>query len=228
MTARSAKLKDEVVELQKALAALAKATSDMTALRQAENKQYLANKVEMEDGLEGIKLALKRLREYYATEDKAHAAGSGSATGIIGLLEVIESDFTKTFTEMTASETSSQADFDQETRENEVERIAKEKDVEYKKQEIAQLKNSIAESTSDHEGAQKELNALLEYNGELIKMCEEKPETYSGRKERREAEIAGLKEALSILEGETALIQHEGVRSLHRGRRHVHLAAEQP
>merc|ERR1719421_1145625 len=48
MTARSAKLKDEVVGLQNALAALAKATSDMTTLRQAENKQYLANKVEME------------------------------------------------------------------------------------------------------------------------------------------------------------------------------------
>merc|ERR550532_3895548 len=133
MTARSAKLKDEVVELRKALASLAKATSDMTTLRQAENKQYLANKVEMEEGLEGIKLALKRLREYYATEDKAHAAGSGSATGIIGLLEVIEADFTKTLAEMTASETSSQADFDEETRENEVERTAKEKDVEYKK-----------------------------------------------------------------------------------------------
>merc|ERR1712137_358716 len=228
MTARSAKLKNEVLGLQNSLAALAKATSDMTTLRQAENKQYLANKVEMEEGLEGIKLALKRLREYYATEGKAHAMGSSSATGIIGLLEVIESDFTKTFAEMTASETSSQADFDQESHENEVERSAKEKDVEYKNQEIAQLKNSIAESTSDHQGAQKELNALLEYNGELIKMCEEKPETYSGRKERREAEIAGLKEALSILEGETALIQREGMTHRHRGQRHVHLTIQGP
>merc|ERR1712137_428508 len=226
MTARSARLKDEVVELQNALASLAKATSDMTTLRQAENKQYLANKADMEEGLEGIKLALKRLREYYASEGKAHTASSGSATGVIGLLEVIESDFTKTFAEMTSSETSAQADFDQESRENEVERTAKEKDVEYKNQEIAQLRNSIAESTSDHQGAQKELNALLEYNGELIKMCEDKPETYSGRKERREAEIAGLKEALSILEGETALIQHDSVRSRHYGRRHVQLAVE--
>merc|ERR1712137_935508 len=228
MTARSARLKNEVVGLQNSLAALAKATSDMTTLRQAENKQYLANKVEMEEGLEGIKLALKRLREYYATEDKAHAMGSSSATGIIGLLEVIESDFTKTFAEMTASETSSQADFDQQSHENEVERTAKDKDVEYKNQEIAQLKNSIAESTSDHQGAQKELKSLLEYSGELIKMCEEKSETYRGRKERRDAEIAGLKEALSILEGEASLIQREGMTHRLRGQRHAHLSMQHP
>merc|ERR1719453_694830 len=129
---------------------------------------------------------------------------------------------------MTLSETSSQADFDQESQENEVERTAKEKDVEYKNQELAQLKNSIAESTSDHQGAQQELNALLEYNGELIKMCEEKPETYSGRKERREAEIAGLKEALSILEGEAALIQRKDMTHRQRGQRHAHLTMKNP
>merc|ERR1712137_717301 len=210
------------------LAALAKTTAEMTTLRQTQRKQYLANKAEMEEGLEGIKLALKRLREYYASEDKAHVAEKGGATGIIGLLEVIESDFTKTFAEMTASETSAQSDFDEESQENEVGRAEKERDVEYKNREIAQLKNSIAESSSDHKGGQTELDALLEYNGELLKMCEEKPESYSGRKEKREAEIAGLKEALSILEGETALIQRGYVKPRHRSLRHAQLAIEKP
>ena len=39
--------------------------------------------------------------------------------------------------------------------------------------------------------------------------CIAKPETYETRKGRRESEIAGLKEALSILENESAFVQHK-------------------
>merc|ERR1712137_1497538 len=168
MIARSAKLKQEVADLQKALAFLAKTQAEMTTLRQAQNKQYLANKAEMEQGLTGIKMGLKLLREYYAGEGKAHAAATGSANGIIGLLEVIESDFTKTFADMTESEASAQEDFDEESKDNEIQKTTQEKDVKYKKQEIAKLKKASAEATSDRQGAQAELGAILEYNGQLI------------------------------------------------------------
>merc|ERR1719360_124201 len=58
----------------------------------------------MEQGLKGVKLALKILNEYYAKEGKAHGAAEGAGSGIIGMLEVIESDFTKGLTEMIAAE----------------------------------------------------------------------------------------------------------------------------
>merc|ERR1712137_1006041 len=109
-----------------------------------------------------------------------------------------------------------------------VERTSMEEDIEYKTREITQLKNSIAESTSDHKGAKSEFDALPEYNGELLKVCEEKPETYSGRKERREAEIAGLKEALSILKRKNALLQRGDMKHRHHGVRHVQLAIHNP
>merc|ERR1719199_365430 len=99
-SARSAQLKDEVAELQKQLAELAAHQAEMDKIRQEEHEAYTTNRAEMEEGLQGVKLALKVLREYYAKEDKAHGAAEGAATGIIGLLEVVESDFTKSLADI--------------------------------------------------------------------------------------------------------------------------------
>ena len=49
-------------------------------------------------------------------------------------------------------------------------------------------------------------------------MCIAKPETYAARKAHRESEIAGLKQALEILEGEgVALVQKQVRRTLRGG-----------
>merc|ERR1719330_1312232 len=131
MAARSAQLKEEVAGLQKALAELAKSWQSMDQMRKEENTVYVKNKAEMEQGLKGVKIALKVLREYFS-QDKAHAANEGGGTSIIGLLEVVESDFTKGLAEMTATEESAQSAYEAQTKENEIEKTTKEKDVEYK------------------------------------------------------------------------------------------------
>merc|ERR1719201_2467601 len=104
MSAKSAKLKEEVAELQKELAALASTQAEMDKIRADEKGIYDANKAEMEKGIDGVKMALKVLNEYYAKEGKAHGAAEGAGGGIIGLLEVVESDFTKGLAEMVATE----------------------------------------------------------------------------------------------------------------------------
>merc|ERR1712151_449610 len=98
-------------------------------------------------------------------------------------------------------------------------------DVTYKTKEYKQLDAAAAEASSDREGAQTELNALLEYNGKLQQMCSSKPSTYEERKARREAEIAGLKEALSILEGEAVLLQRRAALRRFRRTGQGHIAA---
>merc|ERR1712039_709345 len=112
MSARSAQLKEQVAALQKALAELAAAQAEMNKMRRDENAAFVKNKADMEQGLEGVKLALKILREYYAKDDKAHAAAEGAGGGIIGLLEVIESDFSKALAEFVAVEQTAAADYD--------------------------------------------------------------------------------------------------------------------
>merc|ERR1711920_369329 len=217
MNARSAQLKSEVAGLQKALAELAAAQAEMNKMRAEENAAFKTNKADMEQGLEGVKLALKILREYYAKGDAAHAAAEGAGNGIIGLLEVIESDFSQALAEFITVEETAAATYDKQSKENEIEKTTKEQDVKYKNKEAADLDAAISEASSDRAGVQTELDAVNEYLKSLAAQCITtggnmgtegyNAESYEQRVARRTAEIAGLKEALTILEGEASLIQ---------------------
>merc|ERR1719191_370920 len=210
MTADSAQLKEEVAILSKELADLAKSQAEMDKLREEESTAFKKNKAEMEEGLEGIKLALKVLRDYYA-KDAAHKAAEGAGGGIIGMLEVIESDFSKGLAEMIAIEEEAAAEYEKQTKENEIAKTTKEQDVKYKTKEAKSLDKAVAEYTGDREGLQTELDAVLDYWSKIQEQCVAKAEPYEERKKRREAEIAGLKDALAILEGEAALLQKKAV-----------------
>merc|ERR1719324_946987 len=201
--ARSALLKGEVATLQKELADLAAGQQKMDTIRAEEKALFDKNSAEMKEGLQGVKLALKILREFYGKGEGAQGAGSN----IIGLIEVIESDFEKLLSEMTADEESAAAQYDKTSKENEVTKAMKDQDVKYKTKEFTGLDKSITELSSDLAGVEEELSAVLEYLEKIKEACIAKPETYEERKARQEQEIAGLKAALEILEGEAMLLQ---------------------
>lgn len=207
MSARSALLKEQIAALNTALANLHASQLEMDKMRAAENANFIHDKAEMEEGVQGVKLALKILRDYYAHDDRAQGNVEGAAEGIIGLLEVVESDFTTNLAEILASEQSAQAEYEQQTKDNQIEQASKEMDVKYKTSESTRLDRSIAETKSDRSGVQSELDAVLEYLSKLEEQCIETAETYEERKASRAAEIEGLHQALEILEGEAALIQ---------------------
>merc|ERR1719379_1145464 len=143
--AASAKLKEQVATLQGELASMAKAKAEADKLRAEESATYKTDSAEMELGIEGVKKALSVLRDYYASDGKSHVAAEGAGAGIIGLLEVVESDFTKGLTEMTAQEESARADYVSYSKENEISTAKKTKDVQYKTQEAAGLDKSVSE-----------------------------------------------------------------------------------
>jgi len=214
MSAKSAKLKEEVATLEKELADLAKAQAEMDKLRAEEKAAFEANSAEMKKGVEGVQLALKVLNEYYAKDGKAHGAAEGAGSGIIGLLEVCESDFSKGLAEMTSAEESAAAEYETTTKENEITKATKTQDVKYKTKESKGLDKAIAEATADKGTVQEELDAVLEYYKGIKERCVAKAETYAEIVKRREAEIAGLKEALTILDGEAVLLQKSSKRTL--------------
>jgi len=216
-SARSSELKEQVAALEKSLSELASSQAEMDKIRAEEQETYKKNKADIEQGLKGVEMALKVLKNYYAKEDKAHSASDGAGAGIIGLLETVESDFTKSLAEMTAAEESAQSAYEKETNENGVEKKTKRQDVKYKTKESTELDKTAAETQSDLSGVQEELDAVVSYLKKIEMKCIAKPETFEERKARFEAELSGLQEALRILEQEIALLQRSSDRKQLRG-----------
>jgi len=218
--ATSAQRKAEVKELQKELAALAKEQADMDQIRSEENADYLKAKEDLELALSGVQKALQVLRDYYGgaaafldvdqpAKPKKHAKSGGAGQSIISMLEVCESDFSNNLAKEETEEADAAAEYEKITQANKVTKTTKEQDAKYKTQEFKTLDKEITELTGDKETTSTELDAVLEYYGKLTDRCVAKPESYEDRKARREAEINGLKEALNILESETAFVQRK-------------------
>merc|ERR1719160_1557323 len=150
---------------------------------------------------------------------KKHSKSGGAGGSIIDILEVCESDLTKNLADEETEEADAVAVYEKTTQDNKLATTEKSQGVKYKTKEHKGLDKSISELSADRDNTNTELTAVLDYYAKIKDRCIAKPETYEERKARREAEINGLKEALSILENETAFMQR-GKRSL----RHSHLA----
>merc|ERR1719343_796095 len=162
----------------------------MDQIRSEESALYASNKADMEKGLEGVKMALKVLSEYYSKEGGGHSAASGAGGSIIGLLEVVESDLTKGLAEINGEEENAQSTYDAETKANELDKTEKDQAVKYKTKEYKDLDKSGVELTADRTGVQTELDAANAYLKSLHDQCDAKAEPFAERKARREAEIA--------------------------------------
>jgi len=216
-SSRSTELKDEVKEAQSDLAALSKEQAEMDKLRRDENGAYTKAKTDLTLGLTGVRKALEVLRDYYGSASaafvqqpampKAHKKSGGAASSIIGILEVCESDFASNLAKEETQESDAASAYETTTQSNKIEKSTAEQDVKYKTAEFKGLDKTISELSSDRDTSNTELAAVLDYYAQIKERCIAKPESYEERKRRREAEIEGLKNALSVLESEVAFMQ---------------------
>merc|ERR1719393_982423 len=230
--ARSTQLKEEIQVLEAELAALAKEQAEMDKIRQESHADYETAKADLELGLNGVRQALVTLRNYYGgaaamlqddsrfgafmqqpAAPETHSKSQGAGESIINLLEVCESDFASNLAKEESEEAEAQSEYEKVTQENAVTKTSKDQSVKYKTQEAKAQDKTAAEYSADRETTNAELSAVLDYYGKIKDRCIAKPETYAVRTARRAAEIEGLKQALSILEDETALVQQRKRRS---------------
>merc|ERR1712083_255524 len=197
-------------------------------IRHDTHAEYEQAKADLGLGLSGVRGALTTLREYYGgaaamlqddskfgafmqqpATPETHSSSQGAGESIINILEVCESDFASNLAKEESEEADAQSEYEKVSQENAVTKTTKEQGVKYKTQEAKSQDKTVAEYSADRETTGAEHAAVMDYYGKIKDRCIAKPETYAARKARREAEIAGLKQALSILEDETALVQRK-------------------
>jgi len=120
-----------------------------------------------------------------------------------------ESDFAAGLAKTQTQESDSQTEYDEASKENEVETATLEGQVKLKNKAYKQLDKTISDLTSDRDSLMTEQGAVLEFSAKLKDRCIAEPETYAEIKRRRDAEITGLKEALEILKTEAAMLQRK-------------------
>merc|ERR1719217_2012623 len=135
-SASIAQITESVATLQSELADLAKQQAAMDEMRAEEKAAYLKAKKDYEDGVEGLTMALEILREYYSAEPELLQGGqptvstfsksSDAATGIIGILEVSQSDFSKLLADANVEEETAQKEYEKVSHENAVQKTMKE------------------------------------------------------------------------------------------------------
>jgi hypothetical protein len=202
--AESAKLKREGADLMAEIQALDTAVKEATAMRQQEAESWAKKKKDYETGQQACAAAIKVLRQYYEGKSFVQTSAKASAkdpAGIVGLLEVAESDFSRMYAEGMASEDAAISEFETFTQDSKVSRAAKETEVKNKAAERQRIGNVISETTMDHDDSEKELAAVQEYDAKLKNSCETKTPTFEEREARRKQEIEGLQTALGILDG---------------------------
>merc|ERR1719189_1316968 len=217
LEASIAKLTEDIGELTAAVAALQADMAKATKLRQeekAKNEQTIKDAGEAQTA---VAQALTVLKEFYAKAgdatalvqqtppsifDSPYQGMQSENGGVIGMLEVIESDFARLEADTTAAEATAQKNYDTFMTDSKVDVAAKETDIEHKTAKKQDQNQALTTKRSDLEGTQKELDAALAYFDKLKPSCVDAGVSYDARVARRKEEIESLQEALRILNGE--------------------------
>merc|ERR1719454_1684267 len=195
-----------------------------TGIRTAEKKKNTETIKDAQDAQTAVASALGVLREFYAKastatsfaqaqpeifSDEPYKGMSGAKGGVVGMMEVIQSDFERLEAETTANEAASDKEFTQLKNDTNMDKTQKTKDVEHKTEKKESQALALQEKKADLAGTQKELDAAMKYYEKLKPTCVSGgEESFEDREAQRKEEIESLQEALRILSGEDiALLQ---------------------
>lgn len=215
--ATGAELKNQIAVLTQQISEIERSNSEATNMRQKEHAEFGVASKDYKESAEAITQALVVLKDFYRGESLLQQPSFGDARGdaghsIIEILETAQEDFTRLLAEAETSETEAAEAYKSLMQENKVAKSTKNASIKAKTSEAKSIEVALVHHNEDLETVSKELDAVMGYLSKLKPQCESKAMSYEERKARREAEIAGLKEALSVLEGEDigVFIQQRG------------------
>jgi len=210
LKASLSKLTEDVSELTEQVADLDKAMAKSTKLRTAEKATNTETVSDSQEAQTAVAQALTVLKEFYAKaadadafiQAKPYKGMQAENGGVVGMLEVIESDFARLESETKASEASAQKEYDSFMSDSKADKASKTTAAEHKAAKKQTESAALLESKNDLQGTQKELDAALKYFDKLRPSCVDSGASYEDRVVRRKQEIESLQEGLKILNGE--------------------------
>jgi len=227
LTAKQNALEDEIEDLTGQIAELKKALFEAAELRaddKADNEKTIS---ESEAGADSVKLALGLLSDFYkgafvqsgkytppksdrsgntvgdlAPEvfDSSYHGAQNESKGIIGILEVILSDFERTTKKAQSDEKDSKEAFETFEKDTNADVAKKQKRIKKAEGDVTQAKADILDQQQALKDAKGLLDSGLKALEDLESMCVKGEETWEERAQKRKEEIAALKEALTILD----------------------------
>merc|ERR1719160_2239309 len=143
------KLNEEITELTEAIAAIDAAVAKATKIREEEKAKNADTIKDAIEAQKAVEQALKVLKDFYekageatalvqqqpeAPEifDKPYKGMQGENGGVVGMLEVILSDFARLEAETKAAEEEAQKEYDQFMDDSAIDKAQKQKDIEHK------------------------------------------------------------------------------------------------
>jgi hypothetical protein len=194
--------KEQIAELESELHNIVKASKQASTLRAKEKAAYEKSSSEYKQSITAVNNAISVLSEYYRNASLLQTERRDDAGHmIIEVLTNAEAEFSKTLATIEANESKGVAVYNTLTQENHVSKAAKETEKKGKQSELRQLSVALKNHSEDRQTVSDELDALNDYLDKLKAQCQSKAMTYDERKQKREAEIQGLKEALGVLAG---------------------------
>merc|ERR1719364_277724 len=124
--------------------------------------------------------------------------------GVMGMLEVIESDFARLLAETTADEAENAAEYEKLSNDSAEDKAVKETDSKSKTGEKTRKESALASAQKDLASTKEELSAAMDYYEKLKPSCVDAGISYEERVAKRKEEIESLQEALQILAADAA------------------------
>jgi chromosome segregation ATPase len=213
----------EISDLKAAIEELQAAAAEAASSRTASKKQNQAVLKEAREGHAAVAEAMGVLKTFYKNAAKASFAqmaespiaqdnpGAASTTykgnqaasqGIIGLLEVIKTDFEHTIQVTTEAEKTQAAEYVEFDRASQADIGSKETKVELDTADLKTTDMNLEKKTADMKSNMNLLDDALKGVEELKPMCIDNGMSYADRVAKREEEIAALKKAMCQLDAD--------------------------
>merc|ERR1719399_1805677 len=203
LEASIAKLTEDIAELTQAIADLDAAMAKYTNLRNEEKAKNKATTADAKAAQTAVAQALTVLKDFYEkaaeataftqkqqpeapeifdSEYKGMQSGNG---GVVGMLEVIESDFARLEADTKAAEESAQKEYDEFMTDSATDKSKKTTDSEHKTAKKQDESQTLTQVKEDLQGTQEELDAALAYFDKLKPSCVDAGVSYEERVARR-------------------------------------------